>query len=346
MEIDGKSIWQVAAGDTDRDYSETFLKWDVILIGPGDHGLWPNQEYINKYRSRPKKFNELKTFCEDAQDGDLVVLRRGTKELLGVGQIVGGYEWHDIFGDIDGWDLQHTRRVRWLWKELKEFPPYYFKWGSTFSLLESPGIRQWLNSLGIPDEAYNRELIQLPSDKEHSRLDLDQISAYLFDCGIASNSIENLMHEMGGLIRVANWYNRSGIKPSEDETRTYLVVPLLRALGWTQQNMAIEWNKIDVALFFGPRREDSTLSVVVEAKKKDKSCLTAQSQAEKYAKDKQTCRRLIVTDGLRYGVFKKSGDKFKLSAYMNLTRLISNYPIYECDGATALLYQISPELTE
>jgi predicted Mrr-cat superfamily restriction endonuclease len=49
-------------------------------------------------------------------DGDLVVLRVGTAKVAAVGQVVGNYEWHDGFGDVDGWNLQHVRRVRWLWK--------------------------------------------------------------------------------------------------------------------------------------------------------------------------------------------------------------------------------------
>ena len=43
--------------------------------------------------------------------------------------------------------------------------------------------------------------------------------------------------------------------------------------------MAIEWNKVDVALFNQLPRADENLGVVVEAKKKDNSCLTAKSQA-------------------------------------------------------------------
>jgi len=41
MDISGKPIWQQAAGDTDRDYSQLCLEWDVILNGPGYAGAWP-----------------------------------------------------------------------------------------------------------------------------------------------------------------------------------------------------------------------------------------------------------------------------------------------------------------
>ena len=54
--------------------------------------------------------------------------------------------------------------------------------------------------------------------------------------------------------------------------------------------------------FFGPY--GSKLSVVVEGKQKDNSCLNAKSQAQIYAEQpgRETCNRLIVTDGntIRY----------------------------------------------
>ena len=73
------------------------------------------------------------------------------------------------------------------------------------------------------------------------------------------------------------------MKPSEFETVAYLVVPLLRHLGWTPQRMAVEWNRIDVALFDAMPRANDNLAVAVEAKKRDDSCLSARGQAEGYA---------------------------------------------------------------
>jgi predicted type IV restriction endonuclease len=132
--------------------------------------------------------------------------------------------------------------------------------------------------------------------------------------------------------------------PSEHETVAYLVIPLLRALGWTPQRMAVEWNRVDVALFSGLPRDDKNLTVVVEAKKMNASCLSAMSQAQAYAQGKGDCHRLIVTDGLRYGVYTRNeSGEFNLTAYMNLTRLRSNYPIYSCSGAGQALLIMAPE---
>jgi|PlaIllAssembly_1097288.scaffolds.fasta_scaffold557896_2 hypothetical protein len=103
MDIAGKTIWQQAAGDTDRNYSDLCLKWDVILNGPGYTGPWPDcQNPLEGEELSPRKANDLKRFSEEMREGDIVVLRIGTATVLGVGQIVGPYEWNDEFGDIDG----------------------------------------------------------------------------------------------------------------------------------------------------------------------------------------------------------------------------------------------------
>jgi len=274
------------------------------------------------------------------------VLRIGTATVLAVGQIVGPYEWHVEFGDIDGWDLQHVRRVRWLWKETgspKAFDTYALKQGDTTQKLNEGPVTEWISALAVSDDAFRRPLAELPVSQKQNEISVSEISEFLFDHGVASASITNLLNEIGELTRIAKWYQRSG-KPSEHETVAYLVVPLLRALGWTPQRMAVEWNHVDVALFEQLPRSDQSLRVVVEAKKMDNSCLTAKPQAMSYANGKIGCHRLIVTEGLRYGVYVRSQQEdFHLYAYLNLTRLRCDYPVYECKGAEDALLAMAPE---
>ncbi len=345
MDISGKTMWQQAAGDTDRNYSDLCLDWDVILNGPGLKGEWPAVDP----KCTPRKVTDLRRFAKGMQDGDLVVLRMGTSRVLGVGQIVGPYEWCDEFGDVDGWDLQHVRRVRWLWdyrRSESQFAKsaYSLKLGDTTQRLKSGPVTEWLATLPVSEQALCRPLRELPSLSDDNKIDVNEISEFLFDNGVASTSITTLLNEIGELTRIAKWYQRSSM-PSEHETVAYLIVPLLRALGWTPQRMAVEWNHVDLALFEKLPREDGSLQVVVEAKKMDNSCLTAESQATRYTATRPGCGRLIVTDGLRYGVFIRSEGKFKLYAYLNLTRLRRDYPIYDCKGAEEALLAMAPEWT-
>lgn len=347
MEIKNRKVWQQAGGDTDRDYTSLCLSWDVILNGPGYGGSWPAcRSVLAADQITAKKLTDLKRFAVDVVEGDIVVLRIGTSTVAAVGEVVGPYEWHDDFGDVDGWDLQHVRRVRWLWRRGDsevEFPVYSFKLGDTTQSLNNGPVFEWLKSIQVPPAAYLRPLAQLRVNDFHPDISVNEVSEFLFDEGVASDSISKLVSEIGELTRIAKWYRRTS-HPSEHETVAYLVVPLLRALGWTPQRMAVEWNRVDVALFEKLPRGDDSLRVVVEAKKMGRSCLSAKSQAAEYARGKIACHRLIVTDGLRYGVYLRADDgNFDLYAYLNLSRLKQSYPIHACSGAKVALLAMAPE---
>jgi hypothetical protein len=347
MDISRCTVWQQASGDTNRDYSALCLEWGVVLNGPGDYGAWPECAAAMADVVSPRKVSDLRRFAEDVKDGDIVVLRMGTSSVLGVGRIVGGYEWHPEFGDIDGWDIQHVRRVRWLWRsDLNpvRFDTYALKLGDTTQRLGEGAVLDWLKSLDAPSDAELPPLAVLPNPS--TEVSVAEVSEYLFDSGVASDSVSRLLAEMGELIRIGKWYLR-GDGPSEHETVAYLVIPMLRALGWTPQRMAVEWNRVDVALFGKLPRADNTLRVVVEAKKMSNSCLMAASQAMDYARGKNSCHRLIVTDGLRYGVYVRAADEsFGLHAYLNLTKLRDQYPILRCGGAKAALLAMAPEWSD
>ena len=241
-----------------------------------------------------------------------------------------------------------------VWALPKNSTHYTMKLGDTTQRLDAPSVISWLESLDIPDDQISDLLPDLPKTAEidgKNRISSDEIAAYLFDKGIASDSIRNLLDHNGEFIRIANWYNRWGTSPSEHETVSHLVVPLLRILGWTPQRIALEWKapglgRIDIALFSRmPREENEHLSVVVEAKKVRNAFLWAVSQAQDYASPFPNCRRLVVTDGLRYGIFTRIGEskEFSLHAYLNLTRLRNEYPIYGCKGAKDAILAMTPE---
>ena len=347
MNVDNREVWQIAAGDTNRSYADLCLRWGVVLFGPGYGGIWPDCEgRLREDDWSARKINLIRKYHEDIQTGDLVVLRLGTSKVYGVGQVEGPVHWFDDFGDIDGWDIQLVRRVRWLWKpdndEPKQFGAYALKWGDTVQKLARSGpVFEWL----LETEEQDWGLPELPPScvpgEPVQPLTLTEIAEYLFDEGTAAGAINDLTDNMLALSQIASWYERTK-PPSESETVAYLVVPLLRALGWTPQRMAVEWQGIDVALFDHLPREDESLSAVVEVKRLGSSCLSAKFQGAAYAQEsgRDGCGRLVVTDGIRYGVYTADSDggfPDVPSAYMNLTRLVRAYPTLECQGAPEAL---------
>ena len=348
MNIGDREIWQIAAGDTKRSYTELCLRWGVVLFGPGHRGRWPDCEAaLREDGWGTRRVNAIRRYQEEVRSGDIVVLRLGTSAVYGVGKVDGAVEWYDDFGDIDGWDVQLVRRVRWIWKaengEPKEFGRWALKWGDTVQKLRRSGpVFEWLLDMPECDTC----LPELPPSCRHDepipQMGVSELAEHLFDQGTEAGAIDKLTEYMLDLKQIASWYERSGTEPSESETVAYLAVPLLRTLGWTPQRMAVEWSRIDIALFDRLPRKDEDLAVVVEVKKFGDSWLSAKSQGTQYAckPERHKCSRLVLTDGIRYAVYVKerSGEVPETpTAYMNLTRMVRSYPILDCEGTPKAL---------
>lgn len=122
------TLWQQGGGDGDRVYCDICFKYGVILNGPG-YAVKLTDDVEKKMlveNISQKKIVDLHRFCFGMKDGDIVAIRIGTKEIHGVGVIVGDYKWNNIFSDVDSWDMQHCRRVNWLWKAENNNKPQTF----------------------------------------------------------------------------------------------------------------------------------------------------------------------------------------------------------------------------
>lgn len=336
MDLTNRRLWQVGAGDTERSYGHLCIQHDVMIAGPGNLGPFVEDRYAHLGDIK----NSLYRMCSEAQQGDVVLLRIGTGEVLAVGEVADGCPsaWNQAFGDIDGWDLQHVRRVRWFHGSGKKFPPRTLGTKArTFAEVHVRVVREWVEALEVPTGDRKRPLATLPD--EGQELTTDELGRQLFSEGLASEYVDKLMGRFASLARVASWY-RNGSKrpegrPSEHETVAYLVLPLLLSLGWSEQTAAVEWNHVDVALFKTMPSEDATLACVVEAKLLDRSVFSGLEQAVRYANRpaRRQCDRVVVTDGIRYALHLRDDDEFRLGAYLNILRLRDSYPVYPCAGA-------------
>jgi len=153
MNIEGKNLWQVAAGNGKTNYAGLCLKQNVIVIGPGHYGAWPDCEKpMRKDGITSRRVGIVRRFAEDMKPRDIVVLRVGTQQIYGMGELVGNHDWSEDFSNVQGWDLQHFRRVHWLWHQdgkPKMFPVYFLNLGNSVQRLTSPEIRRWLHLLDV-----------------------------------------------------------------------------------------------------------------------------------------------------------------------------------------------------
>ena len=102
------TVWQISGGPASRAYADVFLLHGVALIGPGDAGTWSPERADDEFEGA-----FVRRFASEVKAGDVVLLRTGIATITALGLVAGDYLYVNAFDDVNGWDLQHARRVRW-----------------------------------------------------------------------------------------------------------------------------------------------------------------------------------------------------------------------------------------
>ncbi len=320
------ATWQIAAGDGARDYSSVFLKFGVILVGPGSPG--PYQTHAAEYNT-PGEWayrSFIRLFVEEVGTGDFIVLKRPSGalwEILAVGEVAGAYQHVEAFADVDGWDLQHSRAINW-----KVPPAPVIIAGlrrGTLNHVNHLGAFEtaqqvWLTGTDVPPTGK-----AIPSDT----VGVDEVTDALIEKGLPTRAAVEVADTVWRLRRLAKWYSAHSDDVSEHEIRTFLIVPLLTSLGWAEQRIKVEWRSIDVALFDLPYRPAAEPAIILESKRIFDGLRFAPDQAIGYAHTFARCERFIVSDGIRYKLFSRENDIWRFNAYMNLLEPKRHFPLDE-----------------
>jgi len=298
-------VWQVSAGPAARSYADVLLKHGAALIGPGDAGRWTPDRDDNEFEG-----SYVRRFASEIAAGDVVQLRTGLSTIAAVGLVDGDYLYVNAFDDVNGWDLQHARRVRW--RRLAE--PHTFA-SSAFGANPPRCSRVWgedsvdfaqrfLNS--APTNWQTAPLPDLPAEEPT----LDHVP----------DALQGIVAQAADLVPLFEHAQSFGEPPSEDELIAHFVLPFLRALGWPPEHIAVKWRYIDVAVFLALPRTSENCHLVIEAKRLGAGVEGALEQAKGYVETLGIPRDVIVTDGIRYRMYA-SGRGFEPMAYANLVRL-------------------------
>lgn len=340
-----KRAWQIAPGDGRRDYADVFLRYGVAAVGPGDPGPFfdHRDEYLDPARRIYRRW--MRSFCEDPQVGDLFVLRgmRGrTPVARAVGIVDRQYKFEPGLGDVEGWDLQHTLGVAWrIPREPVEMPGLNTR--GTFSQSHQVlgrALAVWRSLASGPSP----EPIPPPPEP----LTDDELINRLIDHGVATGRAEVIASAIWRLRRLARWYSHNSDGLLEHEIRTFLIAPLLLALGWPEQQIRIEYQHADIALFNRSSSDaGATVSLIVESKRFwDPLGGRPIEQAKRYARRHPRCAALVVSDGARYKLLRldESGD-WRTVAYTNFLRPFgTRHPTdLHVGGADALFLGLLPQ---
>ena len=311
-------VWQVAGGPQDRSYEEVFLRHGVALIGPGDPGSWCEDRADSDYGG-----SYVRIFANDMADGDVVLLRTGQRGLVAIGLVVGEYQHLPQFDDVNGWDIQHARRVRW-----RRLPEHYNLASNAFGANPRRVSRVWQSDIL---DYVKRFLASPPTSWQTASLPvLPPVEPFLDPI---PGSLRGLVAQAQDLEPLYWQPHRFGKRPAEDEMIVHFVVPLLIALGWPPERIAVQWNKVDICVFSHLPRAAESCFLLFEAKRLGKGVEGAVGQARGYAESLSLYCDVVVTDGIRYRLYERSTD-YQPAAYANLTRLKRS--------ATLLFQRLSP----
>ncbi len=300
-----RTIWQLSGGPASRSYAEVFVRHGVGLVGPGDPGPWNAERSDEDYDG-----SFVRRFASEMKVGDVVLLRTGLSKIRAVGLVAGDYEYLNQFDDVNGWDLQHARRIRWC--EL----PVEYEFGSSVFGANPPRLSR-VGCEAVTGYA-QRFVASPPTYWQEKPLPMLPAEEPLLDEPPAA--LRNVVAEVQDLYPLLWDRERFGEHPTEDELVAHFVVPLLRALGWAPERIAMKWRHIDVAVFTALPRMPENCYLVLEAKRLGAGVEGALQQAKGYVQALGVPRDIVVTDGVRYRLYAAAQD-YAPVAYANLVRL-------------------------
>lgn len=299
-----RPVWQVSAGPASRSCADVFLKHGVALIGPGDAGAWSPERDDNVFEGP-----FVRRFASEIVCGDAVLLRTGRATIVAVGLVSSDYLYLNVFDDVNGWDFQHARRVRWC--PLPE--PQTFS-GSAFGANPSRCSRVWNPDVIDFVERFLRSPPTYWQTAPPPELPQEEPQLEIPDV------VRGLVAQAADLVSLYQDPEAFGETPTEDEVIAHFIVPLLRELGWPPECIGVKWRHIDVALFRTLPRIPENCYFIIEAKRLNGGVEGALEQGKRYVQALGISCDVVVTDGIRYRMYA-GGRGFQRIAYANLVRL-------------------------
>jgi hypothetical protein len=304
-----RKYWQIAAESKGREYADEFILFGMAFVGGND---------------------QCATMAT-VDAGDVILLKRGLSKVVAVGEVVerngkhGGDGDKQWLRDFDGWDLRSYCYVDW---RVPENPV------RTEGLTRAT-IQQILQS---EHKAIGDQLLQLPvkpfspEPPQAEAVTDDEILRFLIAEGLRPSAADDLTDTFRRIRLLAKYYydecEDKWDEIREHETRTFLIVPLLLALGWAEQQLKIEFpagggrGRVDTVCFSRPfHRKDKECVALIEAKAFSSGLYYAVDQAKRYAQDFPSCTALVVSNGYCYRAYRRTEAGIfseRLSAYLNI----------------------------
>lgn len=345
-------VWQIGAGETGRDYRELFFDYDVMLLGPSDLG----NALSNSYAFGPANsdYRQVHSFAHNPKPRDRVLMRFA-KDIIGVGEIPADessqYSFDKRFGCVYGWHLSHCRRVTWVkvsphaglakvFRNIKQKP--------SFCQVHEPHIVERVRR--IDGVKFDRPLKEMP-DIDSSEYTDEELGVALFRAGISNKNIEDIVSALHQADRLCGWYRAKddacGNRPTEHEVVSHVILPLFLGLGWSHQQIAVEWKHIDMAFFRKTPTVEKNCVMVLEAKGLGTALAKVLEQPKRYVERygmKKNVKYLLTTDGADIFVYDKSYGQWRPNpvGYISVWSLRKQYIVPKGTSLVDTLVRLQP----
>ena len=211
----------------------------------------------------------------------------------------------------------------------------------------------------VDDAIFQRHLEKMPDEKLYKEdYTEDSLGLELFQAGISNKNIEDILRALQQAARLCYWYESAQRNsnpsqyhqraPSEHEIVSHVILPLFLGLGWSHQQMGVEWNRVDIAFFKAAPRTKENCVMVLEAKGLGRPLGEVLEQAENYVNslDLKNTRYILTTDGANLFVYHRSGSNWDRNpiGYINVSRLRKNYILPRNTDLVKTLVKLQPSM--
>ena len=123
-----------------------------------------------------------------------------------------------------------------------------------------------------------------------------------------------------------------------------MTVPLLLALGWSEQLLAVEWKNIDLAAFSHTPTDTESCILVCEAKGRGHGLQNTLKQALKYANALPHARKIVLTEGSRLYVYERVEGQWNAhpTGYLNIEKIRLAHLVPAGTNAIDTIMALSP----
>lgn len=333
------TYWAIAAGSSGRDYSDLFLKFGMAFCG--------DKKQVAKINVGDTVILKQRKMGKTGISAAGKVVQRDGKHGFDEGKVSldKDKEW---LLDVDGWSLPAWCYVDWrvLDGDENDSVPGLAPRG-TISRAKHPNPQKVADKIlatGRPPKETEHK-----GPEETKLVAVQELLETLCREGLIKLPADELQKKVDHIRQLAEYYSENypwNANIPEHEARTFLVVPLLLALGWSEQQIKIELANVDIACFSRPyekwKESRENCVAVIETKKYASGLDDAQPQARRYSDKFPNCKALITTNGYCYKIYLKdekgsfSKDPYDPSAYINLLNPRDKYPLNPKEGNGAL----------